>query len=331
MKHRLKIKPKTLRKVHSYLSLIFCCLFCFYLITGFFLNHPYWFESKATVVVKEIDFAKQIGDLSLVDVLSSYNITLSSDQSQQLENSSEFEMKGPGWETVINLENNTLEVETIDYGFLAIINDLHKNRHVHVLWTIASDVFIFFTLIMCVTGIWISLKNIKNKGTNMKLLLAGGLGLLLFILVIPTASSAEVTTIKMEASIEIPRFETKTENPYIALFSKNSASEYRTYRVLKERYKWVKDLKVFWRKIARSDRSLVDAHSGATRKAGAFKVQFELLMNVGERIEDVVFYLEAAREKGGREILSIESLDSNDQVCVAGEKEILKFCLQRLK
>lgn len=306
-------------------------------MTGFFLNHPDWFESKATALVTEIDLFKQNKDQSLIDVLSAYNITLSPNQSQQLENSTELEMTGPGWGTVISLDNHLLEVETISYGFLATINDLHKNRHVHVLWTVVSDVFIFFTLIMCVTGIWISLKNLKNKGENMKLLLAGGFGLLLLILVIPSASSAEVTTIQMEASIEIPRFETKTENPYIALFSKNSASEYRTYSVLKERYKWVKDLKVFWRKVARSDRSLVDAHSGATRKAGAFKVQFELVMNVGESIEDMVFYLEVAREKGGREILSIESLeiqtllDSDEQVCVSGDKEISKFCLQLQK
>lgn len=330
---KLKIKPKTLRKIHSYLSLIFCFLFCFYLLTGFFLNHPTWFESDASFVVKESDLTD---DLSLVNALSHHSITLSTTDLQQLKATSEFEITGPGWSKVISLDGGSVEIEAIDYGFLATINDLHKNRHAHVIWTLASDIFIFFTLIMCITGIWISFKNLKAKNENMKLLLAGGLALLLLVFIIPTANSGEMSSIKLEASIEIPRFEKKTEKPYIALFSENSVSQFQTHMVLRERYKWVKDLKTFWRNVARSDRALVDAHSGATRNVGVFTKQFELEIAADEKLENVIFYLEVVREKGGRELLTLTSLSSlaraapYEQTCIGGSKEIIKFCLQRV-
>ncbi len=323
----LNLKPKTIRKIHSYLSLIFCFLLCFYLITGFFLNHPSWFEQKASISIYEQETSSID---ALPNILQQQDIQLSDSRFETLTQTSELELSGPGWRKVINIESDMVEIETIQYGFIATLNDLHKNRHVHIVWTIAADIFIFFTLLMCLTGVWISVKNLKKKNQNITVLTLGGLLLLLLIVVVPKAYSEEAVTIKnlsLETLVDIRQFETKTENPYIAVFSKNSANEYKTHFVLIEGYKWVKDLKTYWRKIAREDRSLVDAHSGATRKAGLFSRQIDVSLFPGEGLSDIVFYLEVSREKGEREILSLDSLTVDGKACVEGKKEINQFCL----
>lgn len=328
----LNLKPKTIRRIHSYFSLIFCFILCFYLVTGFFLNHPTWFETEPVIAVSE--HSAPVDD-TLPYILNKHNLQLSDALLTELEQSSELELSGPGRRKVISIEDYIMEVEDIDYGVIATLNDLHKNRHVHVVWTVVSDVFIFFTLLMCLTGVWISLKNIKKKNDNIKMLVIGGLILLVLILVIPSAYSSEAVVgneiINLEAVIDIRQFEVKTENPYLAVFSKSKEGEYKTHFVLKERYKWVKDLKTYWRKIAREDRATVDAHSGATRKAGVFTKTFELSLPQDQSLSDVVFYLEIAREKGSREIVVVEDLTANGQICVQGTKEISKFCLQRMK
>lgn len=325
------LKPKTIRKIHSYLSLIFCFLLCFYLVTGFFLNHTAWFEQKSSVAIYEQETSSID---ALPTILIQQNIQLSDARLEELIQTAELELSGPGWRKVITVESDMIEIETIQYGFIATLNDLHKNRHVHVAWTIAADIFIFFTLLMCLTGVWISVKNLKKKSQNITILTFGGLLLLLLVVVVPTAYSEESVATKqvsLEASVDIRQFEMKTENPYVALFSKNSTSEYKTHFVLIEGYKWVKDLKTYWRKIAREDRSRVDAHSGATRKAGSFSRRIDVSLSADEDLSDVVFYLEVSREKGGREILTLDSLAGNGKACVRGKKEISEFCLQKIK
>lgn len=335
MKIEINTKPKTLRKLHSYISLVFCFFLMFYLSTGFLLNHPDWFEAESSSTIST--YYLDDSESSLTHILSAQKINLTESGIRLLLANEEFELKGPGWSKFLTLESNTLEVESISYGLLATLNDLHKNRHAHVSWVLISDFFLFITFIMCITGIWISLKNTKKKKENIKIFLMGGLGLFLFLFFIPMANAEDEinnilsndTLVALEASIDIRQFDTKTEKPYVALFSKNRRSEYKTHIVLKERYKWVKDLKTFWRKVARNDRSLVDARSGATRKPGIFNHDFTIVLGPNESLSDVVFYLEVVREKGKREMLTLEKITSSETSCIDGNKEIEKFCIKQ--
>lgn len=65
--------------------------------------------------------------------------------------------------------------------------------------------------------------------------------------------------------------------------------------------KWLSDLRSWWRKGGRSLKLPADGVSGATRPPGAHKVAIPADIKPGQ----YTLYVEAARETGGREIVSL--------------------------
>ena len=57
-----------------------------------------------------------------------------------------------GWLSV-DLLSGDVEVEVIDRGWIAYLNDLHKGRHAGVVWTWFIDLFAIACLVFCVTGL----------------------------------------------------------------------------------------------------------------------------------------------------------------------------------
>mgnify|MGYP005611494317 FL=1 len=65
--------------------------------------------------------------------------------------------------------------------------------------------------------------------------------------------------------------------------------------------KWLADMRTWWRKGGRSLKLPANGLSGATRAPGTYKVALPSNLPAG----DYVFKVEAAREAGGRELVSI--------------------------
>lgn len=65
--------------------------------------------------------------------------------------------------------------------------------------------------------------------------------------------------------------------------------------------KWLSDLRSWWRKAGRSMKLPADGVSGATRGPGTYKIALPADLKPG----NYVVYVEAAREHGGRELLSV--------------------------
>lgn len=65
--------------------------------------------------------------------------------------------------------------------------------------------------------------------------------------------------------------------------------------------KWLSDLRSWWRKSGRSMKLPADGVSGATRGPGTYKIALPADLKPG----NYVVYVEAAREHGGRELLSV--------------------------
>jgi hypothetical protein len=65
--------------------------------------------------------------------------------------------------------------------------------------------------------------------------------------------------------------------------------------------KWLADLRSWWRKGGRSLKLPADGLSGATRAPGTYKIAIPGNLPAG----DYVFKVEAARETGGRELVSV--------------------------
>jgi hypothetical protein len=125
---------------------------------------------------------------------------------------------------------------------------------------------------------------------------------------------------KIIVQIELPAFNKKHQNPYFALWLSKANNEHKALVVIREKVKWLRDLKKFWRNIARENRSKSDAVTGATTRLKKLNYTFEI-ENGWQNIS-----LEVAREHGKKELLTLPI--SVEQICVSGKHEIEKLCIK---
>lgn len=158
-----------------------------------------------------------------------------------------------------------------------------------------------------------------------RLLLAAGL------LLSGTAAAAE-----LEVSVEIPRLSVaEYHKPYVAVWIEdenrkavaNLAVWYEFEKRSGEGNKWLKDLRQWWRRSGRGLDMPVDGISSASQAPGVHAIQASPELAPGHYRLNV----EAAREVGGRELLSLEfdwPPSSAAQMDVAGDSELGRVALE---
>ncbi len=129
-------------------------------------------------------------------------------------------------------------------------------------------------------------------------------------------------------SITIPQLKVaEYHRPYVAAWLEPAAGgEARTifvwYDIKKTGSepgtKWLHDLRTWWRKGGRSLKQPADGISGATRAPGTHQVQIPTNIPAGSYI----LYVEAARETGGREIVSVPINLPAARGSVSGKSEL---------
>jgi hypothetical protein len=82
--------------------------------------------------------------------------------------------------------------------------------------------------------------------------------------------------------------------------------------------KWLADLRAWWRKGGRSMAMPADGISGATRAPGQYRIPLPTDLKPGAYVLNV----EAARETGGRELVSVPLSIPNPTARAAGKAEI---------
>ena len=127
---------------------------------------------------------------------------------------------------------------------------------------------------------------------------------------------------KIKVKIELPSFEKKQQNPYFALWLSKESNEHKPLVVVREKVKWLRDLKRFWRSIARENRNESDAVTGATSKNKSFDYAFTV-NGTWDKIS-----LEVAREHGKKEFITLPI--SLNKTCVKGRLEVEQFCIELL-
>jgi hypothetical protein len=164
----MKINKNTLsfsRLVHIYVSMALLTLLLFFSVTGITLNHPEWFsERKASINEKEL-----IVDFSLIKnpPLSSQQIVKVSDTIEQklsisltgavidsTENELFYNIKKAGKNTAISIDlvSGELFFEHTDYGWWALMNDLHKGRNTSIFWGWIIDITSALCIIFAISG-----------------------------------------------------------------------------------------------------------------------------------------------------------------------------------
>jgi len=89
--------------------------------------------------------------------------------------------------------------------------------------------------------------------------------------------------------------------------------------------KWLADLRTWWRKGGRSLKQPADGVSGATRAPGTHKVALPADLKPGQ----YTLYVEAARETGGREIISLPLNVAAPTGSTSGKAELGAVTLSR--
>ncbi|MEN0037840.1 MAG: DUF2271 domain-containing protein [Cellvibrio sp.] len=105
---------------------------------------------------------------------------------------------------------------------------------------------------------------------------------------------------------EIPSLDVaEYRRPYVAIWiADDKGNSVRQLQLLGEN-RWLRDLRLWWRKVGRSDDSLVDALAGATRKPGRYRIEWDGRDAQGKTVAqgNYELHIEVAREHGEHELL----------------------------
>lgn len=129
-------------------------------------------------------------------------------------------------------------------------------------------------------------------------------------------SSLPLSAAEMDITVEVPRLDVaEYHRPYVAIWVERGSREvvanlavwYDLEMANGEGKEWLKDMRQWWRRTGRSLDMPVDAFTGATRAPGVHQLTFsgdkEPLGDLPPG--DYTLQVEASREVGGREMLTI--------------------------
>ena len=123
-------------------------------------------------------------------------------------------------------------------------------------------------------------------------------------LAVATAGAAE-----LRVAVTVPRMAVAEYHaPYLAFWLKHTDSGEVVPLGLwyDDQEKWLKDLRLWWRRTGRTQSAPYDGLTGATRRPGTHSVDFSTLPALtGLPAGDYQLVVEAAREVGGREVVRL--------------------------
>jgi len=152
---------------------------------------------------------------------------------------------------------------------------------------------------------------------------------------LPTALPAA----ELDITLEIPRMSVaEYHRPYVAVWlerpdhsvAANLAVWYDVDMKADEGSKWLKDMRQWWRRTGRTLTMPVDGVSGATRPVGQHQLRFNDASGPlkGLAPGEYQLIIEAAREVGGREVVSVPiqwPAKARQQVQAQGKTELGKI------
>lgn len=147
------------------------------------------------------------------------------------------------------------------------------------------------------------------------------------------AANAGAAELRLE--VNIPRMAVAEYHaPYLAFWLKHADSGEIVPLGLwyDDQEKWLKDLRLWWRRTGRTQSAPYDGLTGATRRPGTHSVDFSELPALSDLPEgDYQLVVEAAREVGGREVVRLPfhwPAESTHTVTAKGDTELGDVTLQ---
>jgi hypothetical protein len=132
-------------------------------------------------------------------------------------------------------------------------------------------------------------------------------GLALFFLTLinfnTLANSSNSAPAELSIELTLKQQTGQYHPPYVASWIENSQGKpVRTLLLWREKAKWLKDIRRWWRKVGKKDAELVDGITSATRITGKYPLSF-LAQDNNEKLlpqGQYTLFIEVVRENGGR-------------------------------
>ena len=139
------------------------------------------------------------------------------------------------------------------------------------------------------------------------------------LMAVPAAAASAATPVyagDLQVQLEIPRLRVaEYHKPYVAVWIENEAGKtvatldawYQTDAKGEDGRKWLPDLRTWWRRAGRAASMPANGISGPTQAPGRYSMQFKEGTRPLSNLTAGAYTLrvEAAREVGGREMVSI--------------------------
>ncbi|MEG3220162.1 PepSY-associated TM helix domain-containing protein [Vibrio gigantis] len=197
------------RRLHVYISMALLFVVLFFSVTGITLNRPELFESsqpniqRSTLTLPSSLFTVQDGRLkadetafetflfeeaNLSGVPSGLDIYAEIEDGELLIGEVSMDFKGPGYNAsvFVDVTSEFVEVETTNYGVIALLNDLHKGRNSGEVWKWFIDITALLMIFFVVTGVCLLLPKKKTLNTSIKwTVLGSAISLVIYFVAVP--------------------------------------------------------------------------------------------------------------------------------------------------
>jgi hypothetical protein len=175
------------RWLHTYLSMLSFVMLLFFAATGLTLNHAEWFEGQRNMVRYQgtLDAAwmktpdpnvvaqdKIVAYLRRVHGIKSEVSDFRVDEAQ-----CEVLFKGPGFEADASIDRDTgkYDLTVSRFGFVAVLNDLHKGRDTGGKWSAVIDFSAILMTLVSLTGLTLIFFLNKRRLFGLLIALTGAL------------------------------------------------------------------------------------------------------------------------------------------------------------
>jgi hypothetical protein len=197
------------RRLHIYISMALLFVVLFFSVTGITLNRPQLFESSqpniqhSTLTLPTSLFSIQGGRLkvdetaleiflfekaNLSGVPSGLDIYTEIEEGGLIFGEVSMDFKGPGYNAsvFVDLVSETIEVETTNYGVIALLNDLHKGRNSGEVWKWFIDITALLMIFFVLTGVCLLLPKKKTLKNSIKWTVFGtAISLAIYFVAVP--------------------------------------------------------------------------------------------------------------------------------------------------
>ncbi|OIQ26262.1 PepSY-associated TM helix domain-containing protein [uncultured Vibrio sp.] len=196
------------RRLHIYVSMALLLVVLFFSVTGITLNRPQLFErsepsiEQFELVLPASMFPSKEGRVDsnkdqLMDFLqaagvagtaSNLDVYTEYEDNELVIGEVTLDYKAPGYNAAVFIDITTLtaEIETTDYGFIALLNDLHKGRNSGEVWRWFIDITAVLMIFFVLTGVCLLVPKKKTFATSLKWTTLGSLiSLVIYIVAVP--------------------------------------------------------------------------------------------------------------------------------------------------